>query len=43
MKLGHLIEYNIKNILLEKSYKNDVEKVTDPFLKNQNSAYLGMV
>ena len=34
MKLGHLIEYNIRNILLEKSYKNDVEKVVDPFLKN---------
>ena len=41
MKLGQLIEYNMKNIFLEESYTNMVEKLfSDPFLKNQNWAYL---
>ena len=35
MKFGQLIEYNIKNIFLEKLYKNVLEKLfPDPFLKN---------
>ena len=37
---GQIIEYNIRNIFLEKLYKNVVEKlVPDPLLKNQNWAY----
>ena len=41
IKFGHLIEYNMKNIFLEKSYQNVIEKpFPDPFLKNQNQAYL---
>ena len=37
MKFGHLIEYNIKNIFLEKHILNVVEKLSpDPFLKIQN-------
>ena len=41
MKFGQLIEYNIKNIFLKKSTQNMVGKrVLDPFLKNQNWAYL---
>ena len=37
MKFGELIEYNMKNIFLEKSYaKCDEELVPDPFKKNQN-------
>ena len=39
MKPGQLIEYNLRNIFLEKSYANVVEKlVPGPFLKNQNWA-----
>ena len=40
MKLGQLIEHDMRNIFLEKSYTNNVvEKlVKDPFLKNQNTA-----
>ena len=35
MKFAQLIEYNMRNIFLEKSYKNVVERlVLDPFLKN---------
>ena len=35
MKFGQLIEYNMRNIILEKSYTNVVEKlVPDFFLKN---------
>ena len=37
MKFGQLIEYNTKNIFLEKSY---TKLFPDPFLKNQNWAYL---
>ena len=34
MKIGQLIECNVRNIFLEKSYKNLVEKlVPDPFRK----------
>ena len=37
MKFGELIEYNMKNIFLEKSSQNTVEKlVPDTFMKNQN-------
>ena len=37
MKFGQLIEYNMRNIFLEKLCTNVVEKlVPDPFLKNQN-------
>ena len=37
MKLGQLIEYKIRNIFPQKSFKNKVEKlVADPFIKNQN-------
>ena len=36
MKLGQLIEFNIRNIVLEKSYtKFDEETITRPFSKNQ--------
>ena len=37
-KFGHLIEFNMGNIILEKPYiKNVVEKLfSDPFLKIQN-------
>ena len=42
MKLGQLIEHDMRNIFLEKSYTNNVvEKlVKDPFLKNQNTVYI---
>ena len=34
MKFGQLIEYNMRNIFLEKSYTNMVEKLfTDPIEK----------
>ena len=37
MKFGQLVEYNMRNIFLEKSYANVVEKqFLDPFLKNHN-------
>ena len=37
MKFGQLIEYNMRNIFLEKSYtKCGGETFPDPFLKNQN-------
>ena len=37
MKLGQLMEYNKRNFFLEKSY---TKCGGDPFLKNQNWAYL---
>ena len=41
MKFGQLIEYNMRNISLEKSYTKCDEKLfPDPFLQNQNRAYL---
>ena len=41
MKFGQLIQYNIKNVFLEKSHtKCDGETMPDPFLKNQNWAYI---
>ena len=41
IKFGQLIEYNMKNIFLEKSYtKCGAELVPGPFIKNQNEAYL---
>ena len=41
IKFGQLIEYNMKNIFLEKSYtKFGGELVPGPFIKNQNEAYL---
>ena len=37
MKFGHLIEYNIRNIFLEKSYtKCDGVTSPDPFSENEN-------
>ena len=37
MKIGQLTEYKMRNIFLEKSYTNVVEKLLpDPFVKNQN-------
>ena len=36
-KFGQLIEYNMRNIFLEKSY---TKLFADPFLKNENRAYL---
>ena len=37
MKFGQLIEYNMTNICVEKSYTNVLEKqFPDPYLKNQN-------
>ena len=37
MKFGHLIEYNMRNIFLEKSYtKCGRESSPRPFSKNQN-------
>ena len=35
MKFRQLIEYNIRNIILQKNTQNVVEK-PDPFIKNQN-------
>ena len=41
MKFGQLIECNMRNIFLQKSYTKQVEKlVPDPFLKNENLAHL---
>ena len=37
MKFGQLIEYNTRNIFIEKSYaKCAGETIPDPYLKNQN-------
>ena len=37
MKFGQLVEYNMKNIFLEKSYtKYGGVACPDPFIKNQN-------
>ena len=37
MKFGQLIEYNMRNIFLGKSYtKCAKDTIPDPFLKNQN-------
>ena len=41
MKVGQLIECNMRNISFEKSYTNVMEKlVPDPLLRNYNWAYL---
>ena len=41
IKFGQLIEYNMRNIFSWKKTQNVVEKLLpDPFLKNQNWAYL---
>ena len=41
MKLSQPVEYNMRNVFLENSYTNCVEKlVPDPFIKNQKLAYL---
>ena len=41
MKFGQLIEYNMRNIFVEKSYtKFAGETIPRPFSKNQNWAYL---
>ena len=42
IKFGHLVEYNMRNNFLEKSYTKFDEEVLirDPFIKNQNLAYL---
>ena len=34
MKFGQLIEYNTRNIFVEKSYRKCGELFPDPFLKN---------
>ena len=35
MKFGQLIEYNMKNMFIEKSYNHVVQElVADPYLKN---------
>ena len=37
MKFGQLIEYNMRNIFVKKSYtKCAGETIPDPYLKNQN-------
>ena len=41
MKFGQLIEFNMRNIFVEKSYtKCAGEFSQNPYLKNQNWAYL---
>ena len=41
MKIGQLMEYNLRNILLKNDTQNVVEKlVPDPFLENWNWAYI---
>ena len=41
MKFAQLIEYNMRNIFLEKSTQNVVEKLfSGPSIKNKNWAYL---
>ena len=41
IKFGQLIEYNMRNISVEKSYTKCAGKLfPDPCLKNQNRAYL---
>ena len=41
MKFGQLIEYNMRNIFVEKSYSKCAgETIPRPYLKNQNWAYL---
>ena len=41
MKLGQLIERNMRNIFLKSHTQSVVEKlVPDPFLKNENWAYI---
>ena len=41
MKFGQLIEHNMWNIFVEKSYKKSArETIPRPFSKNQNCAYL---
>ena len=41
MKFGQFIEYKIRNIFLKNHTQNVAEKpFPDPFLKNQNRAYL---
>ena len=36
MKFGQLVEYQMRNIFLEKSYTKCGGEFPDPFLKNQN-------
>ena len=41
MKFGQLIEYNMSKIFLKNHTQNVLEKLfPDPYLKNQNGAYL---
>ena len=41
-KIGSLIEYNMRNVLLKNHAQNAVEILfPDHFLKNQNWAYIG--
>ena len=40
MKFGQIIEYNMRNIFLEKSYTKCGGEVPDPFLAKQNWVYL---
>ena len=41
MKFGQLIDYNMRNIFVKKSYaKCGRETIPDLYLKNQNRTYL---
>ena len=44
IKFGQLIEYDMKNISLEKSYTGHAADIpfSHPFVKNQNWAYLSI-
>ena len=43
-EIGQLIEYNIRNMLLEELYTNEVQKpFPDPYLKNQTEHISGLV
>ena len=41
MKFGQLIQYNMRNIFLDKSYTNVMEKIfSNPFLENQQKIWI---
>ena len=44
IKFGQLIEYDMKNLSLEKSYTDHAADIpfSHPFVKNQNWAYLSI-
>ena len=44
MKFGQLIEYNMRNTFVEKSYPKCLgETIPRPFLKDKNWAYAGSI